>query len=118
MTNEQFKAQMIRDKQFLKELYESNSFSKSKRILYFASYAEIGTFMKYLHFVSNGEIKIKKSNFEALKNHHLASIKKHFEKKAKFLLVLRLSRKDKIKILGKFTAVFSHLLSPLFNEST
>lgn len=118
MSNEQFKAQLIRDKLFLKELYESNSLSKSKRILYFASDAEISTLLKYIHFVSNGEIKIKKANFEALKKHHLVAIKRNFEKKAKFLIVLRLSRKEKMKILSKFAPVFSHLLSPLFNESS
>ena len=118
MSNEQFKTQLIRDKLFLKELYQSNSLSKSKQILYFASDAEISTVLKYIHLVSNGEIKIKKANFEALKKHHLAAIKKNFERKAKFLLILRLNRKDKIKILSKFAPVFSHLLAPLFNEST
>lgn len=117
MSNEQFKSQLIRDKLFLKELYESKSTSKSKRILYFANDTEIGTLLKYLHFISNGEIKIKKANFEAIKNHQLNAIKKNFEKKSKFQTVLHLNRKEKIKILSKFISVFSHLLAPLFNEN-
>jgi len=84
MSNEQFKSQLIRDKLFLKELYESNSASKSKRILYFGSDSEINTLIKYLHLVSNGEIKIKKENFESLKKHHLSTIKKNLEKKLNF----------------------------------
>jgi len=116
MSNEQFKSQLIRDKLFLKELYESNSASKSKNILYFATDVQIATLIKYIHLVSNGEIKIKKLNFEALRNHHLGLIKKNFEKKSKFQALIRLSRKEKIKILSKLIPVFNHLLSPLFNE--
>jgi hypothetical protein len=84
MSSEQFKSQLVRDKLFLKELYLSKSSSKSKRLLYFASDPEIATLLKYLHFVSNGEIKIKKANFEALRNYHLNTIKKNFEKKQNF----------------------------------
>lgn len=117
MSKEQFKSQLMRDKLFLKELYESNSFSKSKRILYFASDPEIATLLRYFHLVSNGEIKIKKENFEAIRNSHIAAIKRNFEKNAKFQAVLRLTRKEKIKILAKFISAFNHLLAPLFNES-
>jgi len=117
MSNEQFKSQLIRDKLFLKELYESNSVSKSKNILYFATDVQIATLIKYIHLVSNGEIKIKKLNFEAIRNYHISAIKKNFEKKSKFQALLRLNRKEKIKILSKFIAAYSHLLAPLFNES-
>jgi hypothetical protein len=117
MSVEQFKAQLVRDKLFLKELYLSKSSSRSKRLLYFASDPEIATLLKYLHFISIGEIKIKKANFEALRSYHLNAIKKNFEKKSKFQQVLRVSRKEKIKILSKFTSGFSHLLAPLFNEN-
>lgn len=116
MNKEQFKPCLVRDKIFLKELYESNSQAKSKRILQFADDAQITTLMKYFYFLSNGEIKIKQIHFDALEKRHLAHIKKSFEKKEALKNLLNRDRKEKLKTLFKLCQGFPHLLAPLFNE--
>ena len=114
MNNEQFKAMLQRDKLFLKSLFESDSISKSKRILNFASDAELTTLSKYIHLVSNGEIKIKKENFNSLEKKHLNIIKKNFEKKANLQKLV--TRKSRLLALGKLLGIMNHLLAPLFRE--
>ena len=114
MNQEQFKSLLQRDKIFLKELYESNSKAKSKNILTFATDSEINTLIKYIHFVANGIIKIKKQNFDAIGQRHLSFSRKHFESKSSLQRLNQLLRKDKIKLLLKFIPIYNHLLAPLF----
>ena len=116
MSHAQFKNYLQRDKAFLKELFESNSVSKSKNLLSFASDSELVTLIKYTHFVATGEIKIKKKNFDGLGNRVFALIRKNFEKKSAVHKLSQSVRKDKIKILFKLVASFSDLLAPLFIE--
>jgi hypothetical protein len=66
MNKDNVKQCLVRDKAFLRELYESNNSQQTKRILNFASDLKLNTVVKFLHFLANGEIKIKKENFEAL----------------------------------------------------
>ena len=66
MNKENVKQCLVRDKSFLRELYESPNSLNTKRILQFASDLKLNTVIKFLHFLSNGEIKIKKQNFDAL----------------------------------------------------
>ena len=114
MNKEQFKTYLQRDKTFLKELFESDSIVKSKQILTFATDAELNTLIKYLHFVSNGEIPIKKNNFEAVAKKYLNVIKKNFEKKNNLQQLLQNSRKIKLILLIKVLPSFSNVLAPLF----
>ena len=116
MSHEQFKSYLQRDKLFLKELYESNSVAKSKNLLSFANDSQLTTLIKYIHFVANGEIKIKKKNFDSLGNRVFALVRKNFEKKKALHNLNQSVRKDKIKILLKLVASFSDLLAPLFVE--
>ena len=116
MNQEQFKSILQRDKIFLKELYESNSRAKSKNILTFATDGEITTLVKYIHFVANGIIKIKKHNFEAIAQRHLSFSKKHFESKSSLQKLSQSNRKEKMKVLLKFIPIYNHLLAPLFNQ--
>ena len=116
VTKESLKSLMLRDKQFLKELYQSDSPLRAKQLLKNSSDAKIKTFMLYLHFVANGEIKIKKQNFEKLENRHMQLIKKVFEKKAPFQRLLRSERKEKLNVLNKLAPKFSFLLHSVFNR--
>ena len=116
VNQEQFKSILQRDKIFLKELYESNSRAKSKNILTFATDGEITTLVKYIHFVANGIIKIKKQNFDAIGQRHLSFSRKHFESKASLHKLNQCGRKDKMKVLLKFIPIYNHLLAPLFNQ--
>ena len=61
--HEQLKNLMVRDKLFLKELYEGNDIEQKKQILNFASDSKLNTLIKFLHFLTNGDIKIKKRKF-------------------------------------------------------
>lgn len=77
MNKEQVKECMIRDKGFLHELYTSPSTYRTKQILLTSNDSKLSTLIKFLHFLSNGEIKIKSENFEAIKLHkRLTYIKK------------------------------------------
>ena len=80
MSYEQFKATLVRDKLFLKELFESNSQAKSKRLLMFATDSQITTLVKYLNMLCTGQIKIKSAHFNVLDKRHLSTFKRHFEK--------------------------------------
>jgi len=112
----QMKSLLHRDKVFLKNLYKSDSVQKSRRLITFATDSEITTLFKYLHFISNGEIPIKKENFSALEKKHLLLFKKKLQNKHSFSLILQLTRKDKLQILMKLIKIFCHLLTPLFQE--
>ena len=106
-----------RDKVFLRQLYEGQNASTNNRILTFASDTKLNTLIKLLHFISNGEIKIKRRNFEIIQaNKKLALIRKNVEKKAALARLLKSEREVKIKFLKKLSPIFSSLLYCLFNE--
>ena len=80
MNKESVKQCLIRDKAFLRELYTSNNPSKVKALLNAASDIKLATLIKFLHFLANGEIQIKRQNFEAIQTHkRLQFIKKVFK---------------------------------------
>jgi hypothetical protein len=118
MEKETLKSYLVRDKGFLRELYESPNKMKSNKILNFASDVKLNTLIRFLHFLSNGEIKIKKENFEILqKNKKLLLLKRHVEKKAALARLLKSERVQKLKFLRQLAVVYPALLFCLFNES-
>lgn len=116
LSKEQMKSLLIRDKNFLKQLYEGNNLVQKKRLLTFANEAHINTLLKFLHFLSNGDIKIHKDNFDKLSVQKLNLLKKNVEHKKKLNELLAADRTVKIHFLLKLTSVFSYLLDCLFNE--
>ncbi len=66
MDKETLKNYLIRDKVFLRQLYEGQDKFKNNKILNFASDSKLNTLIKFLHFLCNGEIKIKRENFDIL----------------------------------------------------
>ncbi len=111
------KNQLIRDKEFLRQLYEAQEVPKSKHILTFASDSQINTLIKFLHFLSNGEITIKKENFDEIsKARKIQVLKSCVEKKAAVQRLLKSERKIKINFLNKLAPVYPFLLHCLFNE--
>ena len=56
-----FKNYLIRDKEWLESLYTSTNTLQAKRLLNFASDTKLDTLIKYLHYLSNGAIKIKRA---------------------------------------------------------
>ena len=82
MDKDTVKSQLVRDKEFLRQLYEATDQVKAKQILTFASDPQINTLIKFLHFLSTGEITIKKENFEEVsKARKIQVLKKFVEKK-------------------------------------
>ena len=65
---ERFKSYLQRDKDWLNQLYCSPNSQNDKRILNFASDAKLDTLIKYLHFLSNGIIKIRRQSFESIED--------------------------------------------------
>lgn len=66
MDQDTVKSQLLRDKEFLRSLYQVDDFRQSKQTIIFASDAELSTLIKFLHLVTIGEIKIRKRDFEAI----------------------------------------------------
>ena len=81
------KQYLIRDKSFLQELYSSPNSLNTKRLLNFASDSKLTTVIKILHFLANGEIPMKKENFDAIvANKRLVFLKK--EKISLWIIIL------------------------------
>ena len=114
---DRLKSYLLRDKGFLKELYEGSNYLSKKHRLQVSEDSELNTLIKYLYFVANGEIKIKSSNFTILQESKMLKvIIKEVEKKSKALALLRGSRISKLQFLLKLTKVYGPLLYALFNE--
>ena len=116
MNKDQMKALLIRDKEFLKSLYDSKSSPNAKNILKFASDSKLNTLLKFIHLVCTGEIKIRKDYFKVLEKKHLKVVEKYFESKAAIKRLLTEDRRRKLNTLIKFSEVFHELLFTLFNQ--
>jgi hypothetical protein len=118
MDKDTVKKYLVRDKVFLRQLYEGEDRLKNNKILNFASDSKLNTLLKFLHFLSNGDIKIKRENFEILQsNKKLNVLKRNVEKKAALARLLKSEREAKLKFLKKLSNVYSSLLYCLFNEN-
>ena len=117
LTREHVKSYLIRDKGFLKALYESENHLTKRRILQHSDDSKLNTLIKYLHFVSNGEIHMTSKNFAVIKeSKKLPLIVKTVEQKRKAIVFLQASRETKLKFLLKLCYIYSELLYALFNE--
>ena len=63
---QRFRNYLVRDKEWLEQLYTSTNTLQTKRLLNFATDTRLDTLIKYLHYLSSGAIKIKRANFEAV----------------------------------------------------
>lgn len=66
MNKDRVKQLLLRDKQFLKSLYDSQHVSRIKNILGFASDSKLNTLLKVIHLLSNGEIKVHYKEFSSI----------------------------------------------------
>ena len=117
MNPETLKPQLVRDKVFLEELYSSQSVPNSKRLLNFASDSKLNTIIKFLHFVANGQIKVKREHFNEIPKRLVTLLRKEFERKTSRRSLINNERLSKLKILLKLVPVLKFLLYPLFNEN-
>jgi len=117
MNQERFRQLLLRDKEWLRDIYQSDSTSKVKRFLNFASDSKIDTLIRFIHFLSNGVIKISKENFDAIGKANLNFIKRTFESKKAVKLLLNSERNVKLFKLNKLAPVLKFLLFTLFNRN-
>lgn len=116
MKQEILKSYLLRDKGFLKELYEGPNPLKNARILNNASDTQLNTLIYYLHFLTCGDIKITKANFneiEKCKKLHL--LKSKVEKMSNVKFLINGPRAEKLLFLKKLSIVYPNLLYGLFN---
>ena len=66
--------------------------------------------------MTNGDIKIKKENFESIPSKNIKFLKQKVEKKTAVSKLLKSERSIKLKILKSQVAIFKFLLYCLFNE--
>lgn len=117
MDKDTVKNQLVRDKEFLRQLYETHNQVQANQIIIFASDPQLNTLIKFLHFLSTGEITIKKENFSEISRAKKVQILKKFvEKKTSVQQMLRSERKLKINFLKKLSTIYPYLLYCLFNE--
>lgn len=117
LSKDRFKQYLERDKEFLRTLYVSESVPNTKRVLMFANDQKLDTLIKLFHFITNGVIKIKKSDFDSFKKSQVSLLKKNFETKASVSRNLKLDRQAKMKIMQKLAPILSKLIYPLFNSA-
>jgi hypothetical protein len=67
--------------------------------------------------LTNGEIKIKKENFDQIPSKNLKFLKRQLEKKAALSRLLKSDRSVKLKVLKSQVSLYSYLLYCLFNET-
>jgi hypothetical protein len=116
MNKEQMKSLLIKDKIFLKSLYDGANPLKNRRLLNISNDLQLNTVLKYLHFVSTRQIKIKKENFEKIEKGNKLKLIKKLDKKSQLAKLLQSDRKSKLNFLNKLCNVFDALLYILFNE--
>jgi len=114
--HQRFKALLVRDKEWLQELYQCESLPNRKRLLNSASDKKLDTLIKFIHLLSTGAIKIHKKIFDLLSKANIQYLRKVFEKKPIVKQLLSSERNLKLKKLQKLINILPYLLYTLFNE--
>lgn len=109
------KALLIRDKQFLRSIYDGPNVLKNKRILNASDDAQINTLLKYLYCVTNGLILINAENFKNIPKVKLNLLQKHLEKKIDYQNLINGPRQNKILFILKLSSALPFLMYGLFN---
>lgn len=116
LSKEQMKSLLIRDKGFLKQLFEGDNIAKNKRLILYSNDLQLITLLKFLHFLATGQITIKKENFEKLTPRILKLIKKNVEKQTKLYDLINSDRQLRVKFLLQLCKFYNILLECLFIE--
>ncbi|MBM3937458.1 MAG: hypothetical protein FJ333_02225 [Sphingomonadales bacterium] len=114
--NHPFKPQLLREKEFLKSLYNSESVAHTKNILTFASDVKLNTLVKLVHFISNGVIKVRKEDFEAIGKANIHFIRAQFETKDSLKKLLHGNRQVKLQVLLRLKKHYHSILFTCFNQ--
>jgi len=109
-----FKEKLLRDRRFLRELYESSSLGR-KRILAGARDIHLQTLIEILHLIYQHVIPLSQEQGQALvRSRKSPLMKKYFRKNSTFLKLHNSSRVEQLQVLSQFVSVYEFLLAPLF----
>ena len=111
---------LIRDKLFLKALYECDNNLTKQQILESANETNLCTLIKYLHFYAIGDFYLGAQNsipilmkFSCLDEY----LCKTLGSERKTSVLLSSSKETKLKFLLKLKKIYCYLLHPLMNRS-
>lgn len=114
MGHEELRKSMLKEKSFLKQLYEEKKGYVNMRAIAKASEGQRRVLLNVLYCVSQGHIPIKKGHFHNLvmskRKLRLQSLGQTYKGLAKG------SKEDQIRFLKQFSSLYSQLLFPLFNK--
>lgn len=109
------KSQLIRDKAFLRALYEGPNPLKNRRLIFAATESQLNSLIKFIYYVCNGKISIDSSHFESIKKKKkLSFLKTNFENKNQVQELLHKDIQFKKDLLLKLSNIYPNLLSTLF----
>jgi hypothetical protein len=112
---ERLKSRLVRDKGFLRALYEGPNPLKNRRLILAAADSQLETLIKFIFYVCNGEISIDTADFQVIKKKRkLSFLKKNFEDETKVNEILNKEIEFKKDLLLKLSSVYPNLLSTLF----
>jgi len=115
LDKETFKAQLVRDKAFLKGLFEGPNPLKNRRLLLGASEPELNTLIELLCYVTNGKLRLTHASFKNIKaKKKFKYLVANFEGPNAVESLLNETFENKVEVLMKLSIVFPDLLSPLF----
>lgn len=111
---ERLKSRLVRDKGFLRALYEGPNPLKNRRLILAATDTQLKTLIKVIFYICNGEISIDTADFQVIKKRKLSFLKKNFEDQTKVNEILNKEIEFKRDLLLKLSTVYPNLLSTLF----
>jgi len=111
-----FRDILMRDKEFLQELYKNESLP-NKELIKGADEIRLNTVIQLLHLITNNEIPVFQDDIQKIKQQHLFSyLITNFKSQKSLINILNGSRQSKVNILTKFSNVYCNLLVNLFEE--
>ena len=111
-----FRQVLIRDKDFLYQLYKGNKLQNRNKISG-ASNLHLNTLCQILHLIVNNVIKVDHESGEKIKSaKRLPFLKHNFKSHHKFTEIYDSPQENKVKILRQLSSVYSFLLEPLFER--
>lgn len=109
------KSQLIRDKGFLRALYDGPNPLKNRRLIFAATESQLNTLIRLIYYICNGKITIDALDFQTIKKKKkLALLKKNFENKNQVQDLLYKEMQFKKELLLQLSTIYPNLLATLF----
>ena len=112
---ETLKSQLIRDKAFLRDLYDGPNPLKNRRLIFAATDGQLNSLITFIYYVCNGKITINALDFKSIKKKKkLTFLKKNFENENQVEELLYKEIQLKKELLVKLSTIYPNLLATLF----